>query len=832
MTSVVGAHDTVTSDLRRARRLRRRRGVQMKMLLSSSSRSRLTAQAWAVRAGCIAAVLFALTGSPAAQDTAGMAVLRGRVVDARLVPQKDVAVCAPVLSRCVVTDDAGAFTLTLRPGTYTLEIAPPGRLPVVSSDIRVRAGLENVVELPLTEGQSFEQAISVTASALVLPEEVKTSAYVIRAQEIAESAGALEDVARYVQALPGVAIGTDDFRNDLIVRGGSPLENLYIVDNVEIPNINSFATFASAGGTVSMLDAELIDNVTFMTGGYPAPFGNRASSVLQVAGREGRRDRLGGRATVGFAGAGAVVEGPIGRRAKGSWIVSARRSFLDLFTDDTGIGGVPVLYTFNAKAVFDISSRDRIWGVNISGVDQVRLGLTENSDLSDELSNLDIRYEGGRSATGVNWQRTYARGVGLLGATYSQAKVWQRVTDLVRDSIPAQEIPVDQQIAAGALVFREESAESETSLKYDHTVEIPGLARIQFGANARVSMNDYDVASPLGSDSPFFEVPDANPFTVQQHFAAFQASAYGQGTRTVVPRLDVTGGARLDRYDFISATRLSPRLGAEFSLSRRLALRGSYGQYYQPPSFLFLTAYPENRSLKPFRADHYVGGIRFEIDAETQVSLETYRKTYRDYPVSSQIPALSLANIGDTFSVRDALFPMVSRGSGVATGIEAWAARRPTQGGRWSGQANLSWSRARYAGLDGVLRAGSFDYPVTANVTGTYRISGPWRLSTKMTYLRGRPYTPLNPGLSSQQRRSVYDLSRVNAERGPDYFRLDLRVDRTFRVGNNIATVFAGAQNVTNRRNFAGYSWDRRNNRLKPLEQLGLFPIVGLEWPF
>ena len=783
------------------------------------------------KAAAIVAVVTALAGSSAAQDTGGMAVLRGRVLDAQQVPQTNVAVCAPVASQCVVTDVAGAFTLMLRPGTYTLELAAPGELLVVSSDIQVRAGLDNVVELTL-QAETFEQTVLVTAPALVAPGEVKTSGFVIPAQEIAGSAGALQDVARYVQSLPGVAIGTDDFRNDLIVRGGSPLENLYIVDNVEIPNINSFATFASAGGTVGMLDVQLIDNVTFLTGGYPAPFGNRTSSVLQVTGREGRRDRLGGRATVGFAGAGAVVEGPTGSSGTGSWIVSARRSFLDLFTSDTGIGGVPVLYTLNGKAVFDFSPRDRVWAVNVSGADRIRLGLSENSDLSDELSNLDITYYGWRTATGVNWQRTYARGVGLLGATYARATVSQRVKDLLRNSVPAADVPIDQQIAAGPLVFGEESTEAETSVKYDHTVELRGLVRVQAGANAKVSRLDYDVASPFGSDGPFFPVPDANPFSVTRQFSAFQAGAYAQATRMLAPRLDVTAGGRIDTYDFISATRMSPRLGAEFALSPRVALRMSYGQYYQQPFFLFLIAYPENRSLKPFRADHYVGGIRFDVDGATQVSLETYRKTYRDYPVSSQIPVLSLANVGDTFAVRDALFPMVSEGSGAVTGIEASVQRKPPPGGRLSGEVNLSFSRSRYAGLDGVRRPGSLDYPVVANFTGALQLSTRWRVSTKMSYLGGRPYTPLDLALSAQQRRAVYDLSRVNAERAPDYIRLDLRVDRTLRLGDRVATIFAGVQNVTNRRNFAGYAWDRRNNLPKSLEQLGAFPIVGLEWPF
>lgn len=119
-----------------------------------------------------------------------------------------------------------------------------------------------------------------------------------------------------------------------------------------------------------------------------------------------------------------------------------------------------------------------------------------------------------------------------------------------------------------------------------------------------------------------------------------------------------------------------------------------------------------------------------------------------------------------------------------------------------------------------------------ANITGSFQLSTRWKVSTKATYLGGRPYTPFDFQLSARQRRAVYDLSRVNAGRAPDYFRLDLRVDRTFRLGDGVATIFAGAQNVTNRRNFAGYAWDRRNNRVKALEQLGAFPIVGLEWPF
>ncbi len=782
-------------------------------------------------------LMFVLAGLPpvvAAQDTAGVGTIRGTVSGADGLPVAAVAVCVPATGQCGVSGEDGAFTLAdVRAGVYQLEIVAPGQPPIVSPDVQVRAGLEGVVDVSLPRIDAFENTITVTAPAFAAPAEVKSSSFLVTSEQIWKSAAALQDVSRYLQSLPGAALGTDDFRNDLIVRGGSPLENLYVVDNIEIPNINSFANFASAGGTVSILDAQLIEDVTFLTGGYPAPYINRTSSVLQIAQREGSRRRTGGRATLGFAGAGGIVEGPIGRTERGSWIVSARRSFLDLFTDDAGIGGVPVLYTLNGKFVYDVSPRDRIWGVNLTGIDQIRLGLTEDSDPTEELSNLDINYEGWRSATGLNWQRILGdRGVGLLGVTHSRAKVGQQIKDLIRDGLPSPGTSVDDQIALGSLVFREDSLEAETTVKYDLTVRLPVFDKLQAGGSVKVFNIDYDSASPFGTEGPYFPDGNVSPFTLRERFTAYQTGAYVQGTRDITRRLNLTAGMRLDDYQFIAETRVSPRLGLSYALTPRLSARASYGRYYQQPFFLFLATYPENRSLVPFRADHVVGGLAFTVDARTRVTFEAYRKDYKDYPVSSQIPSLSLANIGDTFAVRDILFPMQSVGRGQVAGVELYAERKASADSPWYGQANVAVSQARHAGLDGVLRPGSFDYPVVANLVGGYRLTPRWETSIRAAYLAGRPYTPFDETLSTAQRRAVYDLARVNAERAPAYFRLDVRVDRTFTWNGQPVTVFAGVQNVTNRRNFASYAWDRRNGGVTLNEQLGVFPVLGIDWRF
>jgi outer membrane receptor protein involved in Fe transport len=664
----------------------------------------------------------------------------------------------------------------------------------------------------------------------VPPEEIKNSSFLIDPSEVFSGAGALQDVSRYLQRLPGVVLGTNDFRNDIVVRGGSPLENLFIVDNVEIPNINTFANFTSAGGTVGMLDAALLSDVTFLTGGYPAPYINRVSSVLQIAQREGNREEFAGRATVGFAGAGGILEGPLGD-GRGSWLVSVRRSFLDLVTDDIGFGGVPVLYTVNAKAVYDVTPLDRVWAVNVTGVDRIRLGLSEDSDLTEQISNFDVRYEGWRSATGFNWQRIFGTGgVGLLGVSRSTAKVSTTVKDLLQNGVPPPDLSVDEVIAAGPIVFRDDSRETETTVKYDLTLYVPMVGKIQVGGSAKVFQLDYDTAAPLGNDSPYSLEPAVNPFTLQRQFTAYQTGAYGQATRSLTERLNLTLGARFDHYQVIGEARVSPRAGASFALTDRLSWRGSYGRYYQQPFFPFLAAFPQNADLDPIRADHLVTGLTWQPDGLTRASVEVYRKTYRDYPVSTTFPTLSLANIGDTFNVRDVLFPMASVGRGRAEGVEFLVERKP--GGRWYGQGNVAVSRARHAGLDDVLRPGSFDSPVVVNLDAGVQVSPAWQVSGRFAYLSGRPYTPYDEAASVAAGRGIYDLDEVNGRRLDGYARLDVRAERVFTVSGRPLLVFIGIQNVTNRRNVAGFSWNRRTGEIVVQDQLGIFPILGLEWRF
>ncbi|HSK08173.1 MAG TPA: TonB-dependent receptor, partial [Vicinamibacterales bacterium] len=523
-------------------------------------------------AGCLAGFL-ALAGVAAAQDTTGIGGVAGVVFAGDGKPASGVTICIVDTERCATSAVDGAFRLAnIRAGRQHIEVRAPGLPPFVSGHVDVRAGFEARLEVLLPAIDAVVESVNVTAPAFSAPDEVKTSGFLLSARDIGTSAGALQDVSRFTQSLPGVVIGSNDFRNDLIVRGGSPLENLFVVDNIEIPNINAFATSASAGGSVGLIDVSLMRDVTFLTGGYPAPFGNRVSSVLQIALREGDRERLGAQVSAGFLGAGGVVEGPIGN-GRGSWIVSARRSFLDVFTSDIGVGGVPVIYALNAKVVYDLSPRDRVWAVNVSGVDRLRLGATASSTSEDsELANLDIRYRGWRSASGVNWQRVFGeRGVGLLGVTHSSARVDTAYKDLLRANVaPGGEPSLDDLIARSPVIFSEDSTERETTVKYDYTRFGRVFEKVQIGGALKRIDARYDAAQPLGFDSPYSAEPGSNVLELDFAQASYDLGAYAQATWEPASRVGVTFGGRVDRYGYTRKARLSPRVGVSYRLARAL----------------------------------------------------------------------------------------------------------------------------------------------------------------------------------------------------------------------------------------------------------------------
>src|ERR1700744_1767057 len=222
------------------------------------------------------------------------------------------------------------------------------------------------------------------------------------AAEVMSSAGTYGDFSRYLQLFPGVVFNTDE-SDDVLVRGGNPIENLYLVDGIEVPNINHIATEASTGGLVSMIDTTALDNVDLRTGGYDASYEERLSSIVDIHTRETKSNQRHTEMDLGFVGAGGVTESPLA--GDGSLLVSAHRSLLNLFTNDIGLDGVPIYTNGMVSAHKKLTSSDEISILGLGGIDSINI-KPQSLDWV-ETNTIQTQYSGWRGTMGVRWQHMF-----------------------------------------------------------------------------------------------------------------------------------------------------------------------------------------------------------------------------------------------------------------------------------------------------------------------------------------------------------------------------------------------------------------------------------------
>jgi hypothetical protein len=757
----------------------------------------------------------ALLVAPAvAAPPPGTGTIRGLVVDRTTrqpIAQATVNVVGTTLG--AMTGDDGRYAIADVPeGTQRVRAWRLDYPAQVLADIAVTGGRGTQADFELEIEAVKAQEVEVHAQGFARAPDVPTTSYQLSYEEIRRSPGAIGDVLRLIQSLPGMAMANDQ-RNDLIARGGSPNENLTLVDNVEVPTLNHFASQGSSGGPISMLDNELVRDATFLAGGFPAEYGGRLSSVLDVRLREGDRERFRAQADVSFAGAGMSSEGPLGK--KGSWIGSVRQSYLDLLATSFGLVAVPHTTDWQWKGAYDVSTSDKFWLVAIGGRDDIHIKPEANKP--SDPNTVEVIMSGWRQVTGANWQHLWGtRGWGTLGVSDA---VGHYVTDAYAEEID------------GALAYRNRSTEGETTVKYDAAYRAGRLGDFKLGAQAKRIREDLEMLQPHGMLNPYSsDTTRVNATNFVQAGSTWSYAAHLQGTWHFGHTSDLTLGALAERFGVLDATTLSPRAGLATHLTPWLDLNLSYGRYRQAPTLALVEADPVNRDLAPMRADHYVAGLQYLPRPDLRVTLEAYDKEYADYPVSTQYPTLSIANTGDEYGVYGLLMPYTSIGRGRARGIEFYLQKKLTTS--WYGQVSYTLSRTEHRAADGVLRRGAYDAPSTANVIAGWRPADRWELSTKASYAVGRPYTPPLQPVSSLQNRYVYDLSRVNGVRAKDYQRVDVRVDRHTRLHGRDYTWFFEAQNVFDRRNVFQYVWNTKTSSLSAVDQIHFFPVGGCTLKF
>jgi hypothetical protein len=706
------------------------------------------------------------------------------------------------------TDINGLFRLeNIEPNTYLLRASVIGYQSQTKTDVVVAPGRLAQVFFELNaQAIEFEGVVVTSDFFRKDPFEVNS----IRSfsfEEIRRSPGGFEDVVRALSVLPGVA-QADAGRNDLIVRGGAPSENLYLIDGIEVPNINHFGTQGATGGPLSFINLDFVRETSFSTGGFSSLYGDKLSSVLTIDLRDGRNDRLGGKATISASQFGLNAEGPL-LSENSSFLFSARRSYLDFIFKAAGFSFVPEYYDVLTKADFKVDNKNSLSFLFIGAFGNVKFFNDDEEQRFDNsriLGTDQLQY-----VTGLSYRRLIKNGFYNISLSRNFTDFDSRQRDINLNPL-----------------FTNRSKEEENNLRADLVYQLSNKAEINLGTTAKLIEFDADILFPTFITS----FGDSLPVTSLNKSENFlKLGSYVNFNFRPLSRLTTNLGLRLDYFDALQqSTYLSPRFSTSYQLTEITNINFSTGIYHQSPSYIWLIADERNRELKKVRVDQYVLGFDHRLNEDALLKVEGFYKDYSDYPTSLVRPYLVLANTGAGFAGSDdnysafGLEPLVSEGFGNTRGVELSIQKKLSQT-PYYGILSLTYSESEFTALDGIIRPGGYDQNWIFNVSGGYKIDKHWEISSKFRFASGKPYTPFNSD-------GTQNVADYNTRRLKSLHSLDLRVDKRWFFTAWTLITYIDIQNVYNKNNLSGIRWDPREQRVDESSSIGILPSVGISAEF
>jgi hypothetical protein len=754
--------------------------VERKPLLQPTSVfcARSSAVALAV---CLALPAHAqIGGAPAQAGPLQTGTVAGVVIDDRTgKPIKGVAILVENQSIVAETDADGRFSVSAPRGRQTISASVIGYA-LLRADVEVAdAPLDMTIRLSEGAG-AYTERVTVSGSLRREADDVPggTSVY---GRELETLRGAvLDDPLRAIQSLPATT-ATDDFHSEFAVRGNPFRYVGLVVDGVPTRYLMHAAN-VDDGGSIAMINSETLSSVSLLPGSYPQRTGRQLGAEVDLATREGSRDEFRGR--VGLSGTSATVlgEGPIAN-GKGSWLASARRSYLNYLVNrinpDTGFafGFVDA----QGKAVYDVSARHQVavtalvgravFDDNdpILGVNEIRTGISRAW-----LSSLSWRY-----LPHSRWamtQRLYWTGLRFGYENSSGAAL-----DSARFSRLGWRADGSFRAATRALV--------EFGGDFEHLDGGSNISRQTSGTGGPVTLSAYEEQ-------------------------ARTSSAYAQVRIDVHPRVTVTPGGRIDHWSLTDARKASPWVNAEWRVSERTRVRGGTGIYRQFPDLdQVFGIHGGGLGLRPERALHRDAGIEQTLPGQTRVLFNVYSRRERDVMWTPGAEPRLSSRGAIVLGAFDA--PWVNGLSGEARGVEVVVRRDATSG--FSGLAGYAFGRMKYTDTGtGETFWGDADQRHTLSLYGSYRLSSRTSVGARYRYGSNYPVTGYIglPSTGSGQS-PVVDGAPVflvlaterNVLRLPAYSRLDVRADRAFTWSSRRLVAFVDVANVLNHQNVRNTSY-------------------------
>lgn len=549
------------------------------------------------------AILLAYSTKAVSQNYTG--TIEGRIFNSKNnepVPFANVVIFQTNIGSASNFDGEFKFT-GIKPGFVRMQVSAVGFETYVSSELMVSNSRTVNIEIPLVETSIALEEVVVKPSAFRKTKESPVSLRVIGIQEIEKIPGANRDISKVIQSFPGVA-STPAQRNDVIVRGGGPSENSFFLDDVEIPNINHFATQGASGGPVGILNVDFVREVNLYSGAFPANRGDALSSVIEFKQKDGNSEKLEVQGSLGSSEVALTFDGPIGDKT--SFIFSARRSYLQLLFS---VLELPFLPTFN-DAQFKVKTRLN----QKSELTFIGLGAYDVSELNLDANETDLqKYI--LSFLPVNEQWTYT--VGAVYKHYREKSYGTWV--LSRSYLNNYSYKYRDNIEVDSLLtFDYLSEEAENKFRYENTTRTDNGYKFNIGAGI-----EYAQYSNATFRKDFVgTMPVTTDYDINLNL--WKWSVFGQVSKELYQKtLILSLGLRADANNYSSSMsnlldQVSPRLSASYNFLPNVSANFNVGRYYQLPAYTTLgfsngtgELLNKQNGLKYISVDHIVGGFEY-----------------------------------------------------------------------------------------------------------------------------------------------------------------------------------------------------------------------------
>ncbi len=779
------------------------------------------------------------------------------------------------------TDAEGKFRKDLPPGSYNISITLPGYDKYEFRNLSIEKGEVRELSIILIEKIISTEEIDVEGIFRQRQDDLRTSLVNIKPQSVKMLPGAVEDVLRSLQSLPGVT-SPNDFTSQLIIRGSGPDQNLIVMDDVEV--FNPYRLY----GLVSMFNPETLSDITLITGGFPARYGDRLSAVLDVTNREGDRNtNFSSIVNASISNANIIFNGKNPLSIPGSWMVSTRRTYYDLIlgpfaksagliTDDSSF---PAFRDLQFKLAFGPFSKNKFLINGIFSKDGVDIVPGKDNKQPDSVAVEDVT---GNNLLSLSWHHIPNSKV-LSRTTFS----WYENTgdndfssEILDPLIDDENYTPEQRDSLrniGALLGLEFDSKYEFrkfSLTNITTVN-KGKTRFDFGGGVDIVRTDLGynlkVADQFRSIVQAF--PAASALLDSFQLAGdnnIRANVYGQVLFRLSDRLFFQPSLRFDYFEIIRTPYLAPRISLGYAIDPVTTLRASVGNYYQSPgleklvdgrTFFDLSNAAES-GLKAERSSHFIIGADRWIDNQWLGKIETYYKIFDNlieqerltgykYKYALNDPAQTdpnyIKNVRNWIRSSEKLpydsltTNPVNTGSGYAYGFELSVEKKNLSSrSRWSGWANYSFSvskRDKY----GVTLPYRFEQTHVANLVLNYMATNWLELGARWTYATNFPFTPpvgIQPRIVGDSiatnlltGEALFNLdfgetSNQYSEKRPAYHRLDLRATAYTRFWSTDWAFYIDVINAYNRKNVLGYDYSLSSNLQINRKVVGMFPIL------